>query len=57
MNTTTSEETYTSASLTVEVPFDLIRLSIDEVVLLKCKKGREVRGRLHVCIYSILIYN
>uniref|UniRef100_A0A0A9WJA3 U6 snRNA-associated Sm-like protein LSm3 n=1 Tax=Lygus hesperus TaxID=30085 RepID=A0A0A9WJA3_LYGHE len=48
MNTAASEETYTSASLTVEVPFDLIRLSIDEIVLLKCKKGREVRGRLHV---------
>uniref|UniRef100_A0A0A9WDQ0 U6 snRNA-associated Sm-like protein LSm3 n=1 Tax=Lygus hesperus TaxID=30085 RepID=A0A0A9WDQ0_LYGHE len=47
MNTAASEETYTSASLTVEVPFDLIRLSIDEIVLLKCKKGREVRGRLH----------
>lgn len=37
-----------SASQTVEEPLDLIRLSIDEVVLVKCRGGRELQGRLHV---------
>lgn len=31
----------------VEVPLDLIRLSIDERVLVKCRGDRELRGRLH----------
>lgn len=37
-----------SASQTVEEPLDLIRLSIDEVILVKCRGGRELQGRLHV---------
>jgi hypothetical protein len=37
-----------SASQTVEEPLDLIRLSIDEVVLVKCRGGRQLQGRLHV---------
>lgn len=28
-------------------PLDLIRLSIDERVFVKCRGGREIRGRLH----------
>ncbi|MES1914168.1 MAG: U4/U6-U5 snRNP complex subunit lsm3 [Cercozoa sp. M6MM] len=36
-----------SASQTVEKPVDLIRLSIDEQVVVKCRAGRELRGRLH----------
>jgi U6 snRNA-associated Sm-like protein LSm3 len=36
-----------SASQTVEEPLDLIRLSIDEEVLIKCRGGRELRGKLH----------
>ena len=39
-----------SASQTVEEPLDLIRLSIDEVILVKCRGGRELQGRLHVRI-------
>lgn len=31
----------------VETPLDLIRLSIDEKVLVKCKGDREIRGKLH----------
>ena len=31
----------------VEVPLDLIRLSIDENVYVKCKGDRELRGKLH----------
>jgi U6 snRNA-associated Sm-like protein LSm3 len=31
----------------ISTPFDLIRLSLDEQVLVKCKGERELRGRLH----------
>jgi len=36
-----------SASQTVEEPLDLIRLSLDERILVKCRAGRELRGKLH----------
>lgn len=36
-----------SASQTVVEPLDLIRLSLDERILVKCRGGRELRGRLH----------
>lgn len=36
-----------SASQTVDEPLDLIRLSLDEVVYVKCRHGIELRGRLH----------
>ncbi len=32
----------------VEAPLDLIRLSIDERVFVKCRGDRELRGKLHV---------
>jgi small nuclear ribonucleoprotein (snRNP)-like protein len=41
-----------SASQTVEEPLDLIRLSVDEVVLVKCRGGRELQGRLHVRFFD-----
>ena len=31
----------------MEVPLDLIRLSIDERVYVKCRNDRELRGKLH----------
>ena len=31
----------------VEEPLDLIRLSLDERVFVKCRGDRELRGRLH----------
>lgn len=31
----------------MEEPLDLIRLSISEVVFVKCRGDRELRGRLH----------
>lgn len=34
-------------SSSVEVPLDLIRLSIDERIFVKCRGERELRGRLH----------
>jgi U6 snRNA-associated Sm-like protein LSm3 len=37
-----------SASFVVEVPLDMVRLSVDEVVLVKCRGNRELRGKLHV---------
>ena len=33
---------------TMEEPLDLIRLSIDERVYIKCRGDRELRGKLHV---------
>lgn len=36
-----------TASQTVEEPLDLIRLSLDEDVLVKCKGNRELHGKLH----------
>ena len=37
-----------SASQTVEQPIDLIRLSLGERILVKCRGGRQLRGHLHV---------
>lgn len=37
-----------SASQTVEEPLDLIRLSINERIKIKCRGDRVLRGRLHV---------
>ena len=34
----------------VEVPLDLIRLSIDERIFVKCRNDRELRGKLHVSL-------
>lgn len=36
------------ASSSVERPIDLVRLSLDERILVKCRGDREIRGRLHV---------
>lgn len=35
------------ATATVTNPLDMVRLSLDERVLVKCKGDRELRGRLH----------
>ena len=40
-------------SNTVEEPLDLVRLSLDERILVKMRNDRELRGRLHVS--SLLI--
>mmetsp|Transcript_9782 Transcript_9782/g.18818 ORF Transcript_9782/g.18818 Transcript_9782/m.18818 type:complete len:100 (-) Transcript_9782:108-407(-) len=36
-----------SASQTVEEPLDLIKLSLDERIFVKCRGGRVLRGQLH----------
>lgn len=41
---------------TVEVPLDLLRLSIDERIYVRCRGDREIRGRLHVSIIHIKLY-
>lgn len=35
----------------MEEPLDLIRLSIDERVYVKCRGDRELRGKLHVHLF------
>ena len=35
--------------MSVEEPLDLIRLSIDERIFVKCRGNRQLRGKLHVC--------
>ncbi len=36
--------------MSIDTPLDLIRLSIDERIYVKCKGDRELRGKLHVRI-------
>ena len=36
------------AMTSVEEPLDLVRLSIDERIYVKCRGSRELRGKLHV---------
>lgn len=43
--------------MSIDTPLDLIRLSIDERIYVKCKGDRELRGKLHVCYYIINIIN
>eukprot|EP01039_Chlorochromonas_danica_P006062 gene6062-6676_t len=33
--------------MSIDTPLDLIRLSIDERIYVKCKGDRELRGKLH----------
>uniref|UniRef100_A0A7S3M171 Sm domain-containing protein n=1 Tax=Spumella elongata TaxID=89044 RepID=A0A7S3M171_9STRA len=33
--------------MSIDTPLDLIRLSIDERIFVKCKGDRELRGKLH----------
>ena len=39
---------------TVSEPLDLVRLSLDEIVFVKLRGDRELKGRLHVCLLSFL---
>jgi U6 snRNA-associated Sm-like protein LSm3 len=39
----------------MEEPLDLIRLSIDERVYVKCRGDRELRGKLHVRVMGELV--
>lgn len=37
-----------AASTSVNEPLDLVRLSLDEIVFVKLRGDRELKGRLHV---------
>ena len=44
----------------VSEPLDLVRLSLDEIVFVKLRGDRELKGRLHVCLlfdYADKLYN
>lgn len=36
----------------VSEPLDLVRLSLDEIVFVKLRGDRELKGRLHVCLLT-----
>ena len=36
----------------VSEPLDLVRLSLDEIVFVRLRGDRELKGRLHVCVKS-----
>ena len=36
----------------VSEPLDLVRLSLDEIVFVRLRGDRELKGRLHVCLVS-----
>lgn len=44
-----------AAATVVETPIDLIRLSLDERILVKCRGNRELRGKLHVRARAALL--
>lgn len=39
----------------LQAPIDLVSLALDEYVLVKCKSNREISGRLHVTICTVMI--
>lgn len=39
---------------TVKEPLDVIRLSLDERIYVKCRGERELRGKLHVGVHRSL---
>jgi small nuclear ribonucleoprotein (snRNP)-like protein len=39
----------------MEEPLDLVRLSIDERVYVKCRGDRELRGKLHVSHFVLFL--
>jgi U6 snRNA-associated Sm-like protein LSm3 len=41
------------ASAPVSEPLDLVRLCLDEIVFVKLRGDRELKGRLHVCSSSV----
>jgi U6 snRNA-associated Sm-like protein LSm3 len=40
------------ASAPVSEPLDLVRLCLDEIVFVKLRGDRELKGRLHVCFHD-----
>lgn len=42
------------AAAPVSEPLDLVRLCLDEIVFVKLRGDRELKGRLHVCYSAAL---
>jgi U6 snRNA-associated Sm-like protein LSm3 len=42
-------DTADEAAASVAEPLDLVRLSLDEIVFVRLRGDRELKGRLHVC--------
>lgn len=40
----------------VSEPLDLVRLSLDEIVFVKLRGDRELKGRLHVRFFTIQLW-
>lgn len=38
----------------IEEPLDLIRLAVDELIYIKMKGERELRGKLHVRMFKFI---
>lgn len=49
-----ADDSPAAAAATVSEPLDLVRLSIDEIVFVKLRGDRELRGRLHVCLFPFI---
>ena len=45
-----------TSSNAVEEPLDLIRLSLDEKIYVKMRGERELRGKLHVLLFSFFFF-
>ena len=43
-----------NCKMVIEEPLDLIRLALDELIYIKMKGERELRGKLHVRIYNLI---
>ncbi len=41
-------------SPTATEPLDLVKLCLDELVFVKLRGDRELKGRLHVCLYEAI---
>lgn len=48
-------DTEDAGTTSVSEPLDLVRLSLDEIVFVKLRGDRELKGRLHVSLLLCLI--
>ena len=46
-----------STEMVIKQPLDLVRLALGEVIRVKMRGGRELRGRLHVCPSLFFLFN
>lgn len=46
----------TTGASSVSEPLDLVRLSLDEVVFVKLRGDRELKGRLHVSAVRLRVW-